>query len=95
MEMVWSPRSLQHLRDIYDHIAETNPAAALRVHAVIREKLEHLAEHPRMGRAGRVEGTRELVIVGLPYVVAYRVRRQTLEIMAGLHSAQKWPDAFD
>jgi len=31
-----------------------------------------LADHPAMGRPGRIAGTRELVIVRYPYIVAYR-----------------------
>jgi hypothetical protein len=38
----------------------------LRVLSTIREAALVLIEHPHIGRAGRVERTRELVISGLP-----------------------------
>ena len=55
-------------------------------------RIESLARHPEMGRKGRVSGTRELVVA--PYVVAYRVRRTTIEIVAIIHGARRWPDSF-
>jgi toxin ParE1/3/4 len=47
-----------------------------------------------MGRPGRVIGTRELIVPGTPYVVAYRVRESTMEVLAVMHSAQQWPTSF-
>ncbi|PIW88418.1 MAG: type II toxin-antitoxin system mRNA interferase toxin, RelE/StbE family, partial [Nitrospirae bacterium CG_4_8_14_3_um_filter_44_28] len=43
---------------------------------------------------GRVEGTRELVISGLPYIIPYRVKNNTIEILRVLHAARKWPTKF-
>jgi toxin ParE1/3/4 len=53
-----------------------------------------LAEHPGMGRPGRVEGTRELVIAGLPYLVAYLHRGDTVTVLRVVHGAMKWPKRF-
>jgi toxin ParE1/3/4 len=53
-----------------------------------------LAEHPGMGRPGRVEDTRELVVTGLPYVVPYIHERDTVTILRVLHGAMKWPRRF-
>ena len=46
------------------------------------------------GREGRVARTRELVIRGTPFVVAYRVERNEVSILAVMHAARKWPDEF-
>jgi len=46
------------------------------------------------GRDGRVAGTRELVIRGTPFIVAYRIERNELQILAVFHAARKWPDEF-
>ena len=45
-----------------------------------------------IGRPGRVEGTRELVVAGTPYIVPYRVKAEIVQIITVLHSAQRWPD---
>jgi toxin ParE1/3/4 len=56
--------------------------------------VERLQEFPMIGRKGRVEGTRELVIAGTPYIVPYRVRDDVVQIITVLHNAQRWPDQF-
>jgi plasmid stabilization system protein ParE len=45
-----------------------------------------------MGRPGRIEGTRELVISRTPYIAAYRIVGNTVRILRVLHGAQQWPD---
>jgi toxin ParE1/3/4 len=46
---------------------------------------------PRRGRPGKKEGTRELVLTSLPYLVAYRIRGEVIEFLRILHGAQKLP----
>jgi toxin ParE1/3/4 len=41
-----------------------------------------------------VAGTRELVVTGTPYIVAYAVADQRVEVLAIIHGAQRWPDTF-
>ena len=50
--------------------------------------------HPKAGEAGRVAGTREAVIRGTPLIVAYRVQKNEMWILAVIHAARKWPDEF-
>lgn len=45
-----------------------------------------------MGREGRVEGTRELVIDRSPYIAVYSILGETVRILRVLHGAQKWPE---
>ncbi|WP_395675155.1 type II toxin-antitoxin system RelE/ParE family toxin [Inquilinus sp.] len=94
MRVRWTRRALQRLEEIGDHTALDNPAAASRVVAAIGQKVETLAAHPHLGRVGRVAGTRELVIGGTPYLVAYRIRGQQIAILAVFHGAQRWPTAL-
>ena len=55
------------------------------------EAVERLVDFPHRGRQGRREGTRELVISGLPYIVVYRVRDASIRILRVFHAAQNWP----
>jgi addiction module RelE/StbE family toxin len=57
-------------------------------------KVERLAEFPEMGRPGRIEGTRELIVTRAPYVVAYSFTREAVTILRILHGAQLWPIEF-
>ena len=47
-----------------------------------------------MGRPGRIAGTRELVVPGTPYLIAYAVLEEQVVVLAVLHGAQRWPDRF-
>ncbi|MCA1598486.1 MAG: type II toxin-antitoxin system RelE/ParE family toxin, partial [Chloroflexi bacterium] len=47
-----------------------------------------------LGRTGRVEGTRELVVSRTPYIVAYRVRDDEVIVLAVQHAARLWPARF-
>jgi addiction module RelE/StbE family toxin len=87
----WTRRALMRLDQIGAHIAKDNPEAAARVVAHIAASVKALTEHPAMGRAGRLSGTRELVVSQFPYIVAYRVTAETIDILTVLHGAQQWP----
>jgi toxin ParE1/3/4 len=91
VNIVWSPRAIEHLADLRAYITQDNPKAANRVAAALLDAVERLAELPNLGRPGRVAGTRELVVTGTPYVVPYRVRGDRLDIIAVFHDRQKWP----
>jgi toxin ParE1/3/4 len=89
--VVWSPRAIEHLAHLRAHIARDNPNAANRVAGTLLDAVERLADLPNLGRAGRVAGTRELVVPGTPYVIPYRLRGDRLEVLAVFHGRQKWP----
>jgi toxin ParE1/3/4 len=88
----YAARYFRRLDEIYERIADQDPAAARRIVARIRASVEQLTTMPGIGRPGRVAGTRELVIVGTPYIVPYRVEGDAVQIITVLHGAQKWPD---
>ncbi len=94
MRVRWARAASRHLEEVADHIARDRPAAADSVVKQIVEHAEELADFPQIGRAGRVDGTRELVVVGTPYIVVYRVRGGEVEIAAVFHGARKWPESF-
>ncbi len=56
--------------------------------------VELLERHSEVGRRGRVSGTGELVIPATPFLIAYRVHRNRIAVLALLHGARKWPDRF-
>ena len=57
-----------------------------------RLNVARLAANPALGRAGRVPTTRELVVSPTPYLIVYRVRSETVEILRIFHGARQWPD---
>ncbi len=94
MRVFWTRASLDSLEAITDYIAQHNPAAALRLVDDIPDRTNALlSANPMAGRKGRTDGTRELVLSGTPYIVAYRVR-DCVEVLAVMHGARQWPDDF-
>ncbi len=73
------------------YIAEDDPLAALHVLDAIEEQTALLVDTPEIGRLGRAVGTRELVISGTRYIVAYRIRGEDIQLLRLLHGSQRWP----
>lgn len=94
MKIAWDSRAVEDLRGIIDYIDERNRAAALSTYQLITGSVSQLATHPFIGRMGRVERTREMIVNGTPYLVAYCLGENTVTIIAVLHAARRWPDAF-
>ena len=94
MRVRWLKRALKNLDEEAEYIARDNPQAAARIVERIATSVDRLVTHPASGRLGRVPGTRELVISGAPYIVPYRVRDETVEILRVFHAARKWPEKF-
>ena len=92
MALRWHRQALDDLRGIHDYIAAENPVAARHVVSHLRERAALLLQHPRSGRPGRLPGTRELVVVRFPYILAYRERGSDIEILLVVHTSRLWPD---
>ncbi len=73
------------------YISEQNPKAADDLDLELISQVRLLAEHPLIGRVGRLPGTRALVIARTPYIAIYRVKQKEVEILRILHHAQRWP----
>jgi toxin ParE1/3/4 len=91
MNVRWSPEAAADFDGIIDYIKRENPAAAGRVGQSMYDSVNSLESLPNRGRMGRIAGTRELVLVPLPFIVVYRVKRDAVEIARVLHGAQRWP----
>ena len=72
MRVVWTRRAIVNLHQAREYIRQDNPAAAARMGGRIEQAAVALARFPESGRAGKVEGTRELIVTGTPYLVIYR-----------------------
>ena len=88
MVLRWTKTALRTLDEIAEYIAQDNPARATSFVKELRQSTEKLASFPGMGRAGRVHGTRELV-VHENYLAIYRVRADDVEILRIHHVARK------
>jgi len=94
MQIKWVRLALADLDQAAEFISQDNPEAAKRIVKRIRDAARLLSDHPNAGRPGRVHGTRELVITDTPFILPYRVVRNTVQILRVLHGARKWPEQF-
>jgi plasmid stabilization system protein ParE len=69
MTREWSAYAWADRDAIFNYIEADSPPAAITVDNRIREQIETLLRFPQIGRPGRIQGTRELVISRTPYVV--------------------------
>lgn len=91
MRLLWSPNAIADREAIFDHIAAENPAAALATDTAIAHHVERLRHFPHVGRAGRVEATRELPLPRTPFLAVYRITGAEILLLRILHGAQLWP----
>ena len=91
MRIQWFAAAIQDLISLRQYIAVEKPETPADVAARILDNMENLRNHPALGRAGRVEGTRELIMGNLPFIIPYRVRNKTIEILRVLHTSRRWP----
>lgn len=76
MSVRWTQPALGDIAGVFAYIARDNEEAAVRVVDELMAAGAGLALHPRMGRPGRVRGTRELVVGR--YVLVYRMRDELI-----------------
>ena len=86
----WRPAAIADLLAIVDYIADDNPDAAQALKDEIEDRVARLPLNPRAYRAGRVAGTREMV-VRPNYLVIYAEDARAVTVLRVLHAAQLWP----
>jgi len=94
MQIVWTEPALRDLAAARAYIARDNLPAANEQVVRVMAAVADLLQFPQIGRPGRREGTRELVIARTPYIVPYRLRGDLIEILRVLHGRQRWPDTL-
>lgn len=87
MALQWTKTALRTVDEIAGFIAKDNPTRATSFVRELKEAVHKLQLHPGMGRAGRVPGTRELVL-HKNYIAIYRVRGDDVEILRLHHVAR-------
>jgi toxin ParE1/3/4 len=94
VRILWTIGASNNLTHVHDYIAQDNPDAANDVVLKIINSVGLLADNPAMGRIGRLFDTRELIIADTPFIVPYRVKDESIEILRVLHSSMRWPGSL-
>lgn len=70
VKLEWLELARGDLLGIINYISDDNPDAAQRLKNDIEAKIDQLLDFPKIGRPGRINGTRELVALA-NYIVVY------------------------
>jgi addiction module RelE/StbE family toxin len=88
-EVVWSETALIQVDVIGAYIDQFNPMAAREVAAALIEAGNSLTHFPHRGRAVPGTAMRELVIAAYPYIIRYRIVRDTVRILRVRHTSRQ------
>jgi addiction module RelE/StbE family toxin len=90
MQVRWTGPAAQDLEDIALYIQRDSESAAESVARTLFDAANSLELLSSRGRVGRIAGTRELVVPGLPYIVVYQVTTEAIQILHIYHGARNW-----
>jgi toxin ParE1/3/4 len=95
-DVVWSDNALDDMDALAAYVAADKPTAALNVLDRIEETVANLSHVPT-GRRGRVAGTYEKPVRGLPYIIAYALQGrpkggERIVVLRVIHGARDWPE---
>jgi toxin ParE1/3/4 len=90
VRIIWTPEAERDRQEIVDYVGGENLRAAVELEDRIDAAVGNLAEFPRMGKAGKVPGTREL-FPNENYRIVYEFDGTTVWILAVVHTSRRWP----
>jgi toxin ParE1/3/4 len=99
LDKVWpvklrvTPQARRHLEAIAEYLTERSPAASRFVGQRIRETMQLMADIPMIGHEGAMQGAREMVVPGLPYIIVHRVEPTEAAVCHSRGLAQRNADA--
>lgn len=64
--------------------------AAARMDEFFSDAAAQLADHPKLGRPGKIQGTRELILHE-SYRLVYEISGETVWMLALVHIVRQWP----
>ncbi|TXL81958.1 type II toxin-antitoxin system RelE/ParE family toxin [Vineibacter terrae] len=91
MRVIWSSPALDDIEAAHRYVSRDNPVAAKRLVERIFKAAARLKDLSEMGRTGRNQGTRELVVTRTPYVIMYEFGDERVEALRVMHGARRWP----
>ena len=92
MNVNLTPQAHADLAGIRAWIARDDDRAADRVVSRLLQTAEMFGLFPMLGYPGRVDGTREFAVVGLPYIVVYAIASESdVDVLTVVHVRQQYP----
>lgn len=95
MKVRLTPEAKADLEEIGDRIAERNPARAVTYVQELRERAHRVGEFPRAGPPRPQWGEDIRIAVYGKYLIVYRVRDETVQILRVVHGARDLDALFE
>lgn len=89
MQIRWLAQAIENLDNAATWIAKDNRHAAEDFVTAVQKTVLLIAQVPSAGKVGRVLGTREMIVLGYPYIIPYRVVGDELQILRVFHVRQQ------
>ena len=93
MKLYWARRA-QHDLLVLQEYARRKPSLGDRIADAIGAACDRIVAMPESGRPGRIEGTREVVLTGTPFILSYKTHERRATILAIIHGARRWPKSL-
>jgi toxin ParE1/3/4 len=88
MRIRWTAPAVADMQSINDYLKDHHPQYRQPTMRKLYKEIRALKDTPYRGRAGRVEGTREILFSPLPYIAVYRLHEQSIEVWRIHHTSQ-------
>lgn len=90
MKIIWSRSADKDLEEACGFIALDNLKAAQNLALRIYKIAEHLKKFPLLGKEGKIEGTRELILSDMPFTIVYRIEDDVIGISRIINHSRNW-----
>ena len=87
-------RAKRDMEEAFAFIELDDPASAKKVAQLLVKSIRLIAENPQIGRPSSFKRLREGSVPGLPFVIPYRVKRQTVQIIRIWHTSRERPKSW-
>lgn len=91
MKIIWARPAKNSFVNHIEYLLARTPSGALNVKLAVLDAIKLLEDTPFRGRLGRWADTRELIVEKYPYIVAYGLKVDIIEILYIHHTRQDWP----
>lgn len=90
LNIKWTRQALDDLESAREFIVTEYPQSLKSTIENIQLSIDQIKIFPEIGKIGRVKGTRELIFSQMPFILAYRQKKSSIEIISILHQSRKW-----
>ena len=94
LQIEWKKEAENDAIEMLEYVGKDNVISAYALYNEIKIQINQLSDYPKLGKLGRIKGTRELIIADTSYIVAYRIHNNIIQILRILHSARNWNKQF-